>query len=118
MGATSPADSASKLTSKQIPTKTSVLPNVERYIDPETDKVVDELAGSTSQEDQKEYVGELVNTMMTEYPVTSLVYAPARIIYHTNNAVGWPSEEDPYAHPSDDRLLIMTHLTSAVGATR
>ena len=100
----------SKLTSKQIPTKTSVLPNVERYIDPETDKVVDELAGSISPEDQKKYVGELVNTMMTEYPVTSLVYAPARIIYQTNNAVGWPSEEDPYAHPYADWLLMMTHL--------
>ena len=43
-----------KLTSKQIPTKTSVLPNVERFIDPATDKVVDELAGSTSPERAEE----------------------------------------------------------------
>jgi peptide/nickel transport system substrate-binding protein len=48
--------------------------------------------------------------MMTEYPVTSLIYAPARIIYNSDKAVGWPSEADPYAQPSDDRLLILTRL--------
>ncbi len=102
----------SKLTSKQIPTKTTVLPNVERFSDPATDKVVDDLSGATEPADQKKYVGDLVNTMMTQYPVTSLIYAPARIIYRTDHAVGWPTEQDPYAHPSDDRLLILTHLTA------
>ena len=50
--------------------------------------------------------------MMTGYPVTALIYAPARILYRTDKAVGWPSEEDPYANPSDDRLLWMTHHTA------
>ena len=45
--------------------------------------------------------------------MTSLIYAPARIIYRTDKAVGWPSEQDPYANPPDDRLLILTHLTAA-----
>jgi peptide/nickel transport system substrate-binding protein len=51
--------------------------------------------------------------MMTKYPVTPLIYAPARILYRTDKAVGWPSEEDPYAQPADDRLLILTHLRPA-----
>ncbi len=50
--------------------------------------------------------------MMTQYPVTALIYAPARILYRTDKAVGWPSEEDPYANPPDDQLLILTHLTA------
>ena len=60
--------------------------------------------------EQKRLVGDLVNTMMTEYPVTSLIYAPSRIIYNSDKAVGWPSEADPYAQPADDRLLILTRL--------
>ncbi len=54
----------------------------------------------------------LVDTMMTKYPVTALIYAPARIIYRTDKAVGWPSEQDPYANPQDDKLLVLTHLTA------
>ena len=100
----------SKLTSLQIPTKTEILPNVERFKDAATDKTVADLGGTTDPAKQKEYVGQLVNTMMTQFPVTSLIYAPARIIYRTDHAVGWPSEQDPYAHPTDDRLIILTHL--------
>ena len=44
----------------------------------------------------------LVNTMMTEFPVIPLFYAPARSIYRTDKAVGWPSAEDPYANPQDN----------------
>ena len=39
----------------------------------------------------------LVTAMMTDYPVLSILYAPARSIYRTDKAVGWPSAEDPYA---------------------
>lgn len=53
--------------------------------------------------------------MMTKLPVTSLLYAPTRILYRTDKAVGWPSEQDPYAHPTDNRLLILTHLRPAQG---
>jgi peptide/nickel transport system substrate-binding protein len=99
-----------KLASNQIPTKTEILPNVQRWKDPQTDATVKELSAAIDPEEQKRLVGDLVETMMTKYPVTSLVYAPARIIYRSDKAVGWPSEEDPYAQPSDDRLLILTRL--------
>ena len=44
----------------------------------------------------------LVNTMMTQYPVLPILYAPARSIYRTDKAVGWPSAEDPYCNPQDN----------------
>ena len=86
------------------------MPNVQRFKDPATDKAVAELGGTTDPAKQKEYVGHWSTTMMTQFPVTSLIYAPTRIIYRTDNAVGWPSEQDPYANPTDDRLMILTHL--------
>jgi peptide/nickel transport system substrate-binding protein len=102
-----------KLSSDQIPTKTEILPNIQRFKDPATDATVKELSGTVDEAKQKELVGKLVDTMMTQYPVTSLIYAPARILYRTDKAVGWPSEEDPYAQPADDRLLILTRLKPA-----
>jgi peptide/nickel transport system substrate-binding protein len=73
---------------------------------------VDDLSGSVDEPSQKANVGELVTTMLTQYPVTALIYAPSRLIYRSDEAVGWPSDEDPYAHP-DDKLVILTHLTPA-----
>ena len=102
----------SKLASDQIPTKTEVKSNVERWNSPATDATVAALSGATDPEEQKKLNAVLVDTMMNQYPVTSLIYAPARMIYRTDKAVGWPSEEDPYATNSD-MLLIMTHLRSA-----
>jgi peptide/nickel transport system substrate-binding protein len=101
-----------KLSSKQFPTATEILPNVGRFSDPTVDQAVTNLSQSTEEADQKKYLGELVDTMMTKYPVTPLIYAPARILYRTDKAVGWPSEQDPYANPSDDRLLVITRLTA------
>ena len=101
-----------KLSSKQFPTAKDVLPNVGRFSDPAIDAAVSKLAGSTSKEEQKANLEPLVDAMMTQYPVTPLIYAPARILYRTDKAVGWPSEQDPYANPSDDRLLVLTHLTA------
>jgi len=100
----------SKLATNQIPTKTDILPNVQRWSDPATDKQVVDLSGSVDEAQQKSLAGELVTTMLTKYPVTALIYAPSRLIYRTDKAVGWPSDENPYAHP-DNKLLILTHLT-------
>ena len=102
-----------KLSSKQVPTTTDILPNVERWNDPATDATIAKLGQAVDKGEQKALTGDLVTTMMTKYPVTPLIYAPSRILYRTDKAVGWPSDQDPYANPSDDRLLIMTHLTPA-----
>ncbi len=78
----------SKLSSKQFPTEQDILPNVGRYSDPATDEAIEGLSGATDREEQKPFLGELVDVMMTEYPVTALIYAPSRTIYRTENAVG------------------------------
>jgi peptide/nickel transport system substrate-binding protein len=101
----------SKLSSKQFPTEQDIFPNVGRYSDPQTDAAIDGLSAATTREEQTPFLGELVDVMMTEFPVTALIYAPSRSIYRTENAEGWPTEEDPYASSADDRLLVMTRLT-------
>ena len=102
----------SKLSSDQFPKKTEVRTNVGRYSDPATDAIIVKLSGSTDPVEQKTLVGQLVDIMVTQAPVTPLFYAPARMIYRTDKAVGWPTEADPYATNSE-MLLIMTRLKSA-----
>ena len=100
------------LTSKQFPTKTEIKGNVGRYSDPVVDAAVDGLTGTTDAAKTKELVGVLVNTMMTQFPVIPVFYAPARAIYRTDKAVGWPSAEDPYCNPQDNARIWMTHLSA------
>ncbi|MCU1538621.1 MAG: transporter substrate-binding protein, partial [Humibacillus sp.] len=76
-----------KLSSTQVPTKTDILPNVGRFSDPAVDAAVTKLASDTDKEAQKKDLAPLVQTMMTKYPVTALIYAPARILYRTDKAV-------------------------------
>lgn len=102
----------SKLSSDQFPDEATVKANVGRWEDARTDEIVAELSGETDPAKQKELTGELVDIMMTEYPVTCLFYAPARMIYRTDKAEGWPSEENPYATNSE-MLMIMTQLVPA-----
>lgn len=100
------------LTTKQFPTKTELRGNVERYSSPPVDDAVQQLAAATDPATTKQLVGVLVTTMMTQYPVLPVFYAPARGIYRTDKAVGWPSAEDPYANPQDNLRLWMTHLSA------
>lgn len=100
------------LTTTQFPTKTDIRGNVGRFSDPTTDAAVKKLAGVTDPAAVKEQVGVLVKTMMTQYPVIPILYAPARSIYRTDHAVGWPSEQDPYCNPQDNIQITLTHLTA------
>lgn len=102
-----------KLASNQVPTAKDVLPNVGRFSDPTVDREVATLAAATDPEAQKEALEPLIDVMTTQFPVTPLIYAPVRLLYRTDKAVGWPTEQDPYASPSDDRLLMVTRLTAA-----
>ncbi len=101
------------LSSAQFPTKTDIKGNVGRFSDPAVDEAVKGLTGTTDEARTKELVGVLVTAMMTEYPVLPILYAPARSIYRTDKAVGWPSAEDPYCNPQDNPRLWMTHLVAA-----
>ncbi len=100
------------LSSTTFPTKTEIKGNIGRFSDPATDQAVKQLASATDETQMKPLVGTMVDTMMTQYPVVPLFYAPARAIYRTDKAVGWPSKDDPYANPQDNARLWMTHLTA------
>ncbi|MFD7154508.1 ABC transporter substrate-binding protein [Kribbella sp. NPDC059898] len=101
------------IATSEFPDKTTIKGNVERYTNPAVDKAIGALAAATDEAATKEQVGVLVDAMMTDYPVLPILYAPARGIYRTDHAVGWPSAEDPYANPQDQPLVWMTHLTAA-----
>lgn len=100
------------LDSAQFPTTTTILGNAERYSNPTVDKAIKALTATTDPAQTKKQVGVLVNAMMTDYPVLPILYAPARAIYSTKHAVGWPSASDPYANPQDQPLVWITHLTA------
>lgn len=110
-GCTVARNLGSKLDSNQIPTKTTVLSNVERWNDPATDQTVTQLSQTADENQQKQLVGKLVDTMMTKSPVSPLFYAPARMIFRTQNATGWPSADDPYASGKLNMPIILTHLS-------
>lgn len=80
-----------------------------RYQDPATDKLLEQLRSTTDQAQQKPIVDQLQNVMVTQYPVIPLWYGAIWFEYRTEKAVGWPSEQDPYASP-DNTELVLTHL--------
>ncbi|MFB9236522.1 ABC transporter substrate-binding protein [Plantactinospora siamensis] len=89
--------------------------NFVRWQDPHTDQVLDTLANATDENAQKAAVGELSKVMVDQVPVIPLWYGARWFQYRTTRAVGWPNEQDPYAIPTDN-LLIITHLKPAEAA--
>lgn len=87
--------------------------NTERYSDPATDKIVDAYLGTTDPKQQQAYLDQIIKVYTTEFPVIALQYAPQRLIYNTQVASGWPSATDRY--PTDQLLLVMTHLRPKEG---
>ncbi|MEW1834834.1 ABC transporter substrate-binding protein [Microbacterium sp. NPDC079995] len=101
-------DLGARLQSSQISKDKELLLNRARYSDPEMDALIDEWANTTDAARAKEIEGEVIDVFMTEFPYIALQYAPNRLIYRTENAVGWPSEENPY--PVDQLIRIATEL--------
>jgi peptide/nickel transport system substrate-binding protein len=103
----------STLATAQIPTKTTILGNIGRFSNPQVDQAITALQGTTDPVKTKELVAVLVTTMMTQFPVIPIFYAPARSIYRTDKAAGWPSADNPYCNPQDNARVWMTHLSAA-----
>ena len=80
--------------------------NFARWEDPATDAIIDQLSHATELEAQQKLVSELENIMVTEMPVIPLWYGATWFEYRTENAVGWPSKDDPYAYPADQHLWL------------
>ena len=100
------------LSTRQFPTKTEIKGNIGRFSDPAVDQAVRSLDGAADEAQTKALVEILVDAMMTKYPVLPVLYAPARSIYRTENATGWPTADNPYCNPQDGRLVMITRLTA------
>ena len=87
--------------------------NTERFSDKATDAVVDQYLGTTDPKLQQQYLDKIIGVYTTQFPVIALQYAPQRLIYNTQVASGWPSATDRY--PTDQLLLVMTHLRPKEG---
>ncbi|ACQ81642.1 extracellular solute-binding protein family 5 [Beutenbergia cavernae DSM 12333] len=86
--------------------------NEVRWVDEETDALLEELRVATDPEDQRAAVAGLTEIMVEEMPYIQLWYGANWFQYSTRNAVGWPSEDDPYAKPSN-MLLVLQNLRPA-----
>ena len=70
---------------------------------------VKNLESATNEDEKLKDTQTLSTTFMTEFPYVVTVYAPDRLIYRMDHAVGWPSTEDPYAS-GGDRMLWLPKL--------
>jgi peptide/nickel transport system substrate-binding protein len=80
-----------------------------RWMDPESDKLIEQLRQSTDATVQKQAAYGLEKILTTNFPTIALWYGAHWFQYSTKRAVGWPNEQDPYALTTDN-MLIITHL--------
>jgi peptide/nickel transport system substrate-binding protein len=80
-----------------------------RWMDPESDKLIEQLRQSTDANAQKQAAYGLEKILTTKFPTIALWYGAHWFQYSTKRAVGWPNEQDPYALTTDN-MLIITHL--------
>jgi peptide/nickel transport system substrate-binding protein len=91
--------------------------NFERWISPQTDKLLAEFSATSNPTTQKAVLKGLEQIMVQQVPVIPLVYQAWWDQYSTQHFVGWPSASDPYAVPAPysypDDLLVVTSLKPA-----
>ena len=73
--------------------------NFERWMDPNTDKLLDQYATSTDPAVQKQAIIGLEKIMVEQLPSIPLTYDPYWYQYSTAKFVGWPDQQHPYAAP-------------------
>jgi peptide/nickel transport system substrate-binding protein len=91
--------------------------NFERWIDPQTDKLLTEFSSTSNVAAEKTALKGLEQIMVQQAPVIPLVYQAWWDQYSTQHFVGWPTASNPYAVPSPysypDNLLVITSITPA-----
>lgn len=88
--------------------------NFVRWNDPGTDQLINTLRVATDEPAQKAAVASLAKIMMEQVPMIPLWYGAKWFQYSTKKATGWPNDQNPYAQP-DDNLLIITNLRPVGG---
>ncbi len=88
--------------------------NWERYVNPSTDKLIDEYAATTSTAVQHNIVDQLEQVMLSDVPVIPMTEEVDWYQYNTAAFSGWVTPQNPYAQPAiyilpDDEVLLL-HL--------
>jgi peptide/nickel transport system substrate-binding protein len=73
--------------------------NYERWMNPATDALLDQYAGSTDPTVQKQAIAGLEKIMVEQLPSIPLTAEPYWYQYSTAKFVGWPDAQHPYAAP-------------------
>jgi peptide/nickel transport system substrate-binding protein len=73
--------------------------NYERWMDPATDKLLDQYASSTDPQVQRQALNGLQQIMVEQLPSIPLTAEPYWYEYSTAKFVGWPDAQHPYAAP-------------------
>jgi peptide/nickel transport system substrate-binding protein len=100
--------------SRSAPIGEEALSNIGRWEDPATDELLNQFLSADTEEKQKEIVKQLQTIVYEQRPVVPLWYGARWFEYRTENAVGWPNADDPYAN-SDDWPLILPRLSPPQG---
>jgi peptide/nickel transport system substrate-binding protein len=96
---------------RSAPIGEEALSNIERWEDPATDELLTQYLSADTDEKKLEIVKQLQTIVYEQVPVIPLWYGARWFEYRTENAVGWPNADDPYAN-SDDWSLILPRLTA------
>ena len=88
--------------------------NYERYSNPQTDKLLNQYATTTSTSEQQTIMNQIQQVMLTDVPIIPVVEAVDWYQYDTGSFTGWPTTGDPYAQPSPfsfpDNEQVLLHL--------
>jgi peptide/nickel transport system substrate-binding protein len=89
--------------------------NWERYINKDTDALIDSYATSTSAAEQHTIMSKLQKILLDDVPLIPITEQVDWDQYSTKQFVGWPTAKDPYAQPLagytfPDWAVIVLHL--------
>jgi peptide/nickel transport system substrate-binding protein len=89
--------------------------NWERYINPATDKLLDDYAVTTDPAAQHQIVNQLQQVLLSDVPYIPVTTSVAWFQYNTATFTGWPTPSDPYALPAaytfPDMGQVLLHLS-------
>jgi len=85
--------------SNSAPVGQSAPSNYERWMNPATDKLLDQYASSTDPNVQRQALDGLQQIMVEQLPSIPLTAEPYWYEYSTAKFVGWPDAQHPYAAP-------------------
>ncbi|HWF80623.1 MAG TPA: ABC transporter substrate-binding protein [Streptosporangiaceae bacterium] len=88
--------------------------NWERYINPATDKLLDDYAVTTDTATQHQIVNQLQQVLLSDVPYIPVTTAVNWFQYNTATFTGWPTPSNPYALPAayayPDMGQVLLHL--------